>query len=401
MKNPILLFTLFILSIFPSFFMTGCVEKQRETPKTLLGLCEVVAEKVPIDGEMVVCDLSRVKDTVDIPLSYLLSDIEIVRLENREEALVSDAMIWLSDEHIGIYSYQVGCYKLFDRQGKFLADLGKRGQGPNEYFSISDSYIDEEQGLVYLLPTMGQQLLVYNFDGQAETPIPLPYRINKGAFRIDPKLQEVIVAVLPFDAPPSVIWKQDFEGNIIQEMEAGHFAVIPGDFSNEILFQQSDAAMDLSFFYVAPRPDTLYHYNETLNRLQPKLTLKYKNDEIPMHLFTELKHHYLVELISLISYDSKGNPIVPVNPLILIDKKTLKGCYARFKYDMLGGIDGHNAKSWKRGYMLSYFYPHELKEQLESALRTDLPPEMQQKLALLSRNLTEDDNLILLIGKQK
>lgn len=49
----------------------------------------VIAEKVSLPtGELIVCDISKSKDTIDIPLSMLTEDLNVVRLDNSDEALV-------------------------------------------------------------------------------------------------------------------------------------------------------------------------------------------------------------------------------------------------------------------------------------------------------------------------
>lgn len=385
-----------------SFLFSACAEKQKKEKTGTLSSCDVIAEKVNINGhEVVVCDLSLVKDTFNISMSFFISDFKMVRLENSEEALVSDCKLWVSDKHIGVYSYMESQYKLFDQDGKFLANIGSQGQGPNEYFGVYSSYFDETNEKVYLLPIMGKKLLVFDFEGKAYEHIPLSYQVNKGEFCIDPEEQELTVFCLPFETPPSVLWKQDFKGNILQEIDAKPFAVIPGDYSNEIMFQQSASQMDYSFFYIVPRPDTLYHYDSALNQIAPVLTLKYKKDEIPMHEFIELENYYIVELTKLQYPDKNGNFITPQSPSIIIDKKTLRGCYFNLKYNSLGGIDGPVWHTYKKGYIIASMYPYQIKEQWKKALQSNLSPEMKQKIRKLNNSITEDDNNIILIGKLK
>jgi hypothetical protein len=95
--------------------------------------CPVVAHK---DEGVITCDIASVKDTLDMPLGMLLSDFKIVRLENSDEAMVSDeGFIWVSNNYIGTYSYSIGAYKLFDAKEKYLGIITSRGQGPNEFNS--------------------------------------------------------------------------------------------------------------------------------------------------------------------------------------------------------------------------------------------------------------------------
>lgn len=130
----------------------------------------VVAQQViTLNGDtIIVCDLSLLKDTIDLPLSTFVSDFELVDLGEDEEALIKETSgggsIAVSPNYIGIYS-GTG-YKLFDKTGKYITSLSARGQGPNEYaFSIYDSYIDEKNDRAYLLPMNGNKILVYDLKG--------------------------------------------------------------------------------------------------------------------------------------------------------------------------------------------------------------------------------------------
>ena len=49
----------------------------------------VIAERVQLPtGDLIACDLSKANDTVDIPLSLLTEELQVVKLDNRDELLV-------------------------------------------------------------------------------------------------------------------------------------------------------------------------------------------------------------------------------------------------------------------------------------------------------------------------
>lgn len=384
------------------FLFSACAEKQKKEKTGTLSSCDVIAKKVNINGhEVVVCDLSLVKDTFDIPISSLISDFEMVRLENTEEALATNNYTFLSKNHIGHYNSFQGQYKLYDRKGKFLANLGGRGQGPNEYFSIYSSYIDEGQEKVYLLSGMGNKIFVFDFEGNPQTHIISAYPLHKGQFWIDQEKEEVTIMTLPFkEDVKAVIWKQDFKGNVIQQIYREDFVISPSDYSNEITSSQCSGKKDFSICYWIPRADTLYNYNDSLNTLEPIFTLKYGNKEIPPHQFIELPQCYIVELLQA-EVPTNNGFVRPKVPRIIIDKNTLRGCYFNLKYNMLGNIDGPAWRTHKSGYIIANMYAYEIKEQWEKALKSNLSPEMKQKIRKLNNSITEDDNNIILIGKLK
>ena len=362
--------------------------------------CPVVAQCISNNGDsLIVCDIEQVKDTFNIPLSSLLSSFEVIRLENAEDALTAvDGAVAISDNYIGIASFKAKAYKLYDKKGNYLRTLSKPGQGPDEYYiSIYDSYIDEKNRKVYLISGRATKLMVFDLEGNALEHIPLPYVTHKGRFIIYPEKEMLTMMVLPFLDTPSVIWEQDFKGNVHQEIPSGQFVIKPSDYSNEIWESLNTCKIDFSLVYWLPTRDTLYHYQPENNRLQPRFTLHF-NEEVIRHNYIELPNHYLVWLIDQAAWSE-----MPRFSKILVDKKTMRGCYVDFKLDMLGNIDGPNKISFSRGYFTAIMDSYALKEQLEKALSQPdkLNPEMLKKIKDLNNSITEDDNNIVFIGKLK
>lgn len=81
-------------------------------------------------NKLTVCDLSAVKDTIEVPLSEFVEDCRIVRFETSEEAYFKAWFINATDKHIGIRQGNQDVFKLFDRDGKFLYNVGSVGSGP-------------------------------------------------------------------------------------------------------------------------------------------------------------------------------------------------------------------------------------------------------------------------------
>jgi hypothetical protein len=380
----------------------SCSEK-KETKKGLtLDDCPVVAHQVYINGDtLTVCDLKAVKDTFNIPLSPFLSSFEIIRLENTEEALsAEDGRITVSENYIGVYSFKAGAYKLYNKEGNYLCTLSSPGQGPDEYYiGLYDSYIDEKNGKIYLLSLRTPKLLVFDLKGKALQHIPLSYLTHKGRFIIHPETETLTMMALPFKDTPSVAWIQDFKGNVLQEIPAGQFVINPGDYSNEVWESLNTANLDFSILRWDYVTDTLYHYLPRENRLQPNFTLDFNGATILLHNYIELSGYYLTWLYTQVAWWGE----MPRFPKILIDKKTLRGCYVNIKWNMLGNIDGPTKLSFSRGYFTANMEPYKLKEQLEKAISQPekLTPEMLQKLNTLNNSLTDDDNNILFIGKLK
>lgn len=103
-----------------------------ETKTDPLALSPIVAKRVTTPtGTLVSCNLKALKDTVDIPLSYLTEELQVVKLDNRDEALVGG---WIrttvGEKYILVSNNKQTPYKLFTRDGKFITTIGAYGEGP-------------------------------------------------------------------------------------------------------------------------------------------------------------------------------------------------------------------------------------------------------------------------------
>ena len=85
MKNRSIIFSLCTCSLLAIFAFTD----NSKATKDPLALSPVVAKNVTTPtGTLISCNLKSLKDTVDIPLSYLTEELQVVQLDNRDEALV-------------------------------------------------------------------------------------------------------------------------------------------------------------------------------------------------------------------------------------------------------------------------------------------------------------------------
>ncbi|MDR2384249.1 MAG: 6-bladed beta-propeller [Tannerella sp.] len=101
-----------------------------------------VADMVTVgSGKITVAKWSLFKDTVTLPLSFFTKELEIIKLDDKDEALIlTESSVTIGDKYIlmGGVNHQKVNFKLFDKTGKYLTDVGVFGQGPGEYGNISD-----------------------------------------------------------------------------------------------------------------------------------------------------------------------------------------------------------------------------------------------------------------------
>ena len=211
----------------------------------------VVAQRVvtPQGDEVVVANMDLMTDTIDFPMSLLLSDLEIVKLDDRQEALIGDGYTFVSPNHIVSLAYQSGV-KLFNRDGSFITSVSKKGNGPDEYRNgLYDAQIDDVNNRLYFINFNANKVMTFDLQGNALQHIPLAKQVKKGKFHIDTEKKRVYMAALCFENTEPAFYIQDFEGNMIQEVPSNHLASQVMDFSNEVYSEQNTSALDYSMFW--------------------------------------------------------------------------------------------------------------------------------------------------------
>lgn len=401
MKNKIIILSSCVCCLLAIFAFVYNSEATNDP----LALSPIVAKKVTTPGgTLISCDLKSLKDTVDIPLSYLTEELQIVKLDNRDEALVGGwTRTTISDNYILVSNNKQTPYKLFTRDGKFLTTIGAYGQGPNEYANTYAEQLDEANNRIYILPWQSDKLLVFDLKGNPQNPIPLCARVPKGKFRVDAKKSEVTVTTLPFQGWPAVVWTQDLEGKPKNFVPSSHLTV-PRDFSNEVYMNNNTSDYDVMLLVIMPSPrvDSLYHYNAAKNRLEARFTVEYPNKEkIPWHGYTEYPRHFVgdVSFPIQLSENTWGSS-KPAN--YIVDKKTLHGNYFRLYNDFLGTKKMEIWPSFGNGYYIANMEPAQLKETLEKELaRKDLPASVRKRTQELVKSLDEEGNNVVLFAKMK
>lgn len=367
-----------------------------------LSKCKKVASR---NGTLVTCDYSLLKETITIPLSVFAEDLQIIKLDDADDALVKAGYTIIGEKYILVKGRGQIPYKLFERKtGKFITNIGSVGQGPGEYhyLRIYREQYDEENDRLYLLMSNSKQLSVYDLKGNALPPIPLCYDIRKGSFHVDMKAGTVLFANLPFEGMTAVVWLQTIEGKLIKFIPPGHLSA-GITYNDEMSSFKTKAGFDFSIFTYEPRKDTAYHYDVTQNKLIPTFTMDFKSNKMPIHTYIESENYFLGDLKEE-KQVSEDSWVTQNERYYIIDKKTLKGSLFTIKNDLLD-----NKESSYPIYMIDgdYFVrnvdPGDLKDELERILQENknLTPEKHAKFSKLKDAITENDNNYILYAKIK
>lgn len=121
------------------------------------------ASTIEANGVAVINLSENVSDASSLPLSDAVAKVEFVCLEATNEALTAGIhLMQVTDHDIWIAHYKDNRILRFSRSGKFLNMVGNIGQGPGEYVTLGEFFIDENHKEVYIV---GGGVLVYDFEG--------------------------------------------------------------------------------------------------------------------------------------------------------------------------------------------------------------------------------------------
>lgn len=254
------------------FLLASLASCNSSVPKSLVtddGSVRIIENP---DGPLYICDLKAAGDTIDIPLSELVEDCRIVRFETSDEALFKAWWIEVSDNYICVRQ-QSNVVKLYDKDGKFLCNIGAMGNGPGEYpVTIYDGSIDERGGHIFLSLFYGKKIMMYGLDGKWIKDINLPGQINKPKIEVNAD-GTLSVVHMPFEEGTPIAFRMDTNGNILSQIPALDY-MLAGNFDNEIFSYRNIRLLlyrhrhDFHIRYGSKQADPPFH--DELPRFCPK-----------------------------------------------------------------------------------------------------------------------------------
>ncbi|MGL6177766.1 MAG: 6-bladed beta-propeller [Tannerellaceae bacterium] len=149
---------------------------------SVLMLCSCASESSQ-SGITTVNVASGIKDAKALATSSLFDKVEYIPLETTDESIISKiADIRVMDDYILMSSSGLPM-KLFDRKtGKFIREIGKLGNGPEEYSSSGGMpvimYVDAGDQTIYVA-SQNKELQHYDVKGNYLGKIVLPDNVKK------------------------------------------------------------------------------------------------------------------------------------------------------------------------------------------------------------------------------
>ena len=356
---------------------------------------------VDVNGhKMAVLSLNNLKsDTATILLSNLVEDCVFVQLETNDDAFFNPWFTTVTEKYIGVRDIRSEPYKLFDRSGKFLCNVGARGKGPGEY-SITpyDDIIDDQNGLIYLAPSLGENILVYNTSGQFLKNIVAPERLLKAKLFLSSNI--LTVFHMPLINNHAMAYQFDIHtGMLLEKMAAlEHLRVSSAD--GEIINTRN---VPDAFDLLHTSSDTLYQFSVESNRILPLFTSVGGAPESFKQYFILNGHIILTNIMAFETNPETGRPGFVPKGLVGTDLKNMTSSYIKIVNDFYGNLTvSANAVRFRNGHFVYNVQPEQLMDEIERRLaeRSCTENDRQVLRQTLSR-LKENTNNVVLAGKMR
>lgn len=345
------------------------------------------------DLNLIQVNLADVSNHEKVNLSDLVEGLEVIRMDNSNEALFKSSWAFFSDKYIVVKDALQGRpAKIFDKKGRYIAPIGGIGRGPGEYNDAYDILIDESSNSIYLTQLSARSVNQYDLNGNFVKEIKLgtslykPRLFNNGDSTIsivnmgfyDVRNPFVAATINPFTDEIVLLQNVDLCTNF--ENKEGSVV----GFDNEVFSYRNTSGHSFK-----------YSFNEKLLKYDPtnqsifsvfELTLPENMKEDHWCVYNELPNSILAHVVG------------PKGRTIKIAKEDWTAVEIELINDLFGGMD--TGMSFQDGYYFKIYEPRWLKEKVAEFLRSsDVEQKDKDALLKLVNSINDDDNNILLVGK--
>lgn len=113
-------------------------------------------------------EVNLLNEEVDsIGYSLFVDSIEYIALETNDSCLIKKVSdMAFSEQHLFVFDEPQQTIWVFDRKGKFLNKICKKGTGPGEYSTVHRFEYDAKNNRIAVLSSFQQKLLYYTLQGE-------------------------------------------------------------------------------------------------------------------------------------------------------------------------------------------------------------------------------------------
>lgn len=234
--------------------------------------------------------LNSTKEPLEVPPIYNKSP-EFVRLETDSSCLITnvrqvemnDSYIFVSDTY-NLYS--------FTKDGKFVSQIGRRGEAPSEYLVFNTFFVDNVKEQISILDDFKNAFINYDFRGRYISTVKLPLKA----------IQSCSQALLLKDSKLMLHHMMDmYDTNAYSLFDMEKNEPIGNYFSYKPIFVE-DRIICFSNYAMAPTKegvslimplcDTIYSYSSASSTFEPKFIVETPKKMVPKDQIGNTKDFY-------------------------------------------------------------------------------------------------------------
>lgn len=207
-------------------------------------------------------------------------------------------------------------------KGNFIRNIGGIGDKPGEYQAIDNIFMDEKYTRIYIMPVNMNYISEYDFSGRFYRNIRLFQPNTSGSsFRVNWEKGEILM-IKPIDKTSShCVWKQDFNGKFKHGVASFTYYKGEGDCSTASITRFNTQSTEIFQERKNNGIDYLFHFIPDGNRFSPKFRMMNADKSISYRVY-EFPTNYMIE-----TTPAQLTEDASLAKKIIIDKKTLRGCY--------------------------------------------------------------------------
>ena len=177
----------YYLSVLLMLIALGCVSKKDKnatdessaSSKERVDVSEETVKEGDSDAAYTIrlCDYIKGNGNKKITLNSFINRLEYVPLNTPKELPVDILLsVKVSDENIFVLDRSQRLFR-FDKSGRFLNLIGKKGSGPEEYVGAVNFEIDDKKDIVYLLDIHRHKMMQYSTAGKYMGSLAVPEEV--------------------------------------------------------------------------------------------------------------------------------------------------------------------------------------------------------------------------------
>lgn len=385
--------------------LISCSKKEGNVVKTVIN-----------NQDFYSCDVAKIKDTVEVRLSDIVSDLKAIKLETKPEAYIKDGgKGTINDKYImlGVYNKP---YKLYSSNGQFIKDIGKIGKGPNEYRHSSSCFIINDN---IWLHADRNKLLKYTLDEELPEVISTANEMKSFGITTINGSDLMVVGRTEIDSKKVSGFIQSTSGDIknsLPEVSGGKSKSMSFSFSGSGSVHNVHNTIKLK----VSGNDTIFTYNKADNTLTPNYFLYSakssekkdvkKDDKMANQLLAlnnKVMASYKGESSGYVfgeisSFKTTANSVSIVQDSFVIEKDENNASYIKnYVNDLFGGW---KIKKFQFSNNKIYFdiAAIDLIEKVKKSLKeNNISDDVKAKMKELIKGLDPEDNNVLFVGNIK